>query len=195
MAILVGRLEASVVADQGAVDDVCWSEIVATVHRQMRSIAGPTAALEDLTQVALEQVVRSLPRFRAESELTTFTYKVCVHVALNHWKWFRRWLRKFTVDETADVPSLESHPDEMTIELQRARRLHACLDQLAPERRVVVTLADLEELPASRIAEIMGCPEATVRSRLQRGRRDLASLLTADPVFTEGIVEEQGDPR
>jgi RNA polymerase sigma factor (sigma-70 family) len=195
MAILVGSLHDSILASGRAVDDPCWHELVATVHRQMRSIAGPGRDLEDLTQAALEQVVRSRGRFRGDAELATFTYSVCVHVALNHWKWFRRWLRRFTVDEPVDVPGLESDPADMTIELQRARRLHACLDQLSPTRRIVVTLADLEDLPASRIAEIMGCPEATVRSRLQRARRELASLLAVDPVFSDGITQEQGEPR
>jgi RNA polymerase sigma-70 factor (ECF subfamily) len=190
MALLVGGLEASAF-EASDVMGIRWSELVVTVHRQMRSIAGPSADLEDLTQTALEQVVRSIDRFRGEGELSSFTYRVCVHVALNHWRSFRRWLRRFTQDDDAEPPSLESDPAEMTVELERARRLHACLDRMAPERRIVVTLADLEDLPASRIAEIMGCPEPTVRSRLRRAREELEALLASDPVFARGL---RGDP-
>ena len=151
---------------------------------------GPSANLEDLTQAALEQVVRSVERFRGEGDLSTFTYRVCVNVAMNHWRWFRRWLRRFTKDEVVEAPSLESDPSDMTIELERARRLHACLERMAPDRRVVVTLADLEDLPASRIAEIMGCPEPTVRSRLRRARQELEALLAEEPVFARGLRDD-----
>jgi len=190
MALLVSELVASVLAGEGTMDEVRWDDLVATVHRQMRTVAGPSPDLEDLTQVALEQVVRSMDRFRGEGELATFTYRICVNVALNHWKSFRRWWKRFTIEEVVEAPSSASDPSEMALELERARRLYACLDRVEPMRRVIVTLADLEELPASRIAEIVGCPEPTVRSRLRRARRELAELLERDPVFQQRAEDE-----
>jgi len=170
-------------------DEVRWNELVKTVHRQMRSVAGPSNDLEDLAQTALEQIVRSLDRYRGEGELSTFTYRVCVHVACNHWRWFRRWLRRFTFDDTVETPSGEGDPADLSLEHERARRLHACLERLSPRKRIVVTLADLEELPASRIAEIMQCPEPTVRSRLREARRELAEHLARDPLFSDAERE------
>ncbi len=193
MALLVGGLEASGLGASSVIADIRWSELLATVHRQMRSVVGPSANLEDLTQAALEQIIRSIDRFRGEGELSTFTYRVCVNVAMNHWRWFQRWLRRFTKDDPVEAPSLESDPADMTIELERARRLHACLDRMAPERRVVVTLADLEDLPASRIAEILGCPEPTVQSRLRRGRQELEALLEGDPIFARDLRDDPTD--
>jgi RNA polymerase sigma-70 factor, ECF subfamily len=191
VAQLVGGFDAGVFSSAGkpesarTMGQVSLHELVTTVHRQMRSVAGPCAELEDLTQVALEQIVRSMSRFRGDGELTTFTYRICVHVALNHWRSFRRWFQRFTHDEAEERPSLEADPSDLTIELERARRLYACLDQMDAARRVVVTLADLEDLPASRIAEIVGCPEPTVRSRLRRGRLELAELLAREPIFQD----------
>ncbi|CAN5722498.1 hypothetical protein BH11MYX4_BH11MYX4_66330 [soil metagenome] len=49
-------------------------------------------------------------------------------------------------------------------------------------------LADFEELPASRIAEILECPESTVRSRLRHARAELADGVLADPVLREEAV-------
>jgi RNA polymerase sigma-70 factor (ECF subfamily) len=169
-----------------AVDSPSWPELVRVVHRHMRSLVGPSRELEDLTQAALEQVVRSLPRFEGRSELTTFTYRICARVAMNHWRWWRRWLRRFEpggVDPSEAFVAAEE--PALSIERERARTLHRALERLAPVKRVCVTLADLEELPASRIAEILGCPEPTVRSRLRQARFELATLLRDDPLFRE----------
>jgi len=197
VALLVGGLDASVLAarandgpSEGAREEIDWDALVSTVHHQMRAVAGPSRDLEDLTQLALEQIVRALGRFRGEGELSTFTYRVCVHVALNHWRSYKRWFRRFTHEEPVEPPSLEAGPSDRAMELERARRLYACLARLSPERRVVVTLADLEELPASRIAEILGIPEPTVRSRLRKARVDLTRRLAGDPCFTPDHGDE-----
>jgi RNA polymerase sigma-70 factor (ECF subfamily) len=173
---------------------LAWGEIVRTVHAHMRSIVGPTRDLEDLTQAALEQVVRGLPRFEGRSQWTTFTYRICVHVAMNHWRWYKRWLRRFRVG-VDDVPELqtprEDEPPALSVERERARRLHAALERLAPAKRLVITLADFEGLTASRIGKILGCPEPTVRSRLRQARLTLAALLDADPFFAQISEEER----
>jgi RNA polymerase sigma-70 factor, ECF subfamily len=163
-----------------------WPELVRVVHSYMRTLVGPSRELEDLSQSALEQVVRSMHRFEGRAELSTFAYRICAHVAMNHWRWWRRWLRRFDLGTafaaetvtSADAPAL-------AIERERARRLHQALARLAPVKRLCVTLADLEELPASRVAEILDCPEPTVRSRLRQARIELAALLKDDPFFSD----------
>jgi RNA polymerase sigma-70 factor (ECF subfamily) len=184
-----GRTAAPVALGTTTSDGLSWDELVAVVHRQMRSLAGPSRDLEDLTQAALEQVVRSAPRFRGDAELKTFTYQVCVHVVMNRWRWWRRWTLRFQLGPTAtEPPDTGSGPAHLVIERERAERLYACLARLSAAKRIVLTLHDLEEMPASRVAEIVGCPEPTVRSRLRKARRELAELLRLDPAFeaTEG---------
>jgi RNA polymerase sigma-70 factor (ECF subfamily) len=175
-------------AGAGTTEGVSWNELVSTVHRQMRSIAGPCRDLEDLTQSALERIVLRLPGFRGQGELSTFTYGICVHVAMNHWRWWRRWLRRFQMgiaQLAADSGDERPAPTQLTLQRERAEHLYECLERLAPAKRIVVTLSDLEELPAWRIAEIMQCPEGTVRSRLRQARRELSELLEHDPLFRE----------
>jgi RNA polymerase sigma-70 factor (ECF subfamily) len=159
----------------------------------MRSLVGPGHRdLEDLTQSALERVVVGLPRFEGRAELTTFTYRVCANVAMSHWRGWRRWLRRFRFwtegDAALDVPAPDD-PRSATLEAERARRLHACLDRLTPAKRVCVTLADLEGIPSLRIAEILECPEATVRSRLRAGREELTAMLRRDALFSQSKGE------
>jgi RNA polymerase sigma-70 factor (ECF subfamily) len=177
------------VGHEAASSTVAWPELVSLVRRTMRSIAGPTADLEDLTQVALERMVHTLgrqPRFMPRAQLSTFAYRVCAGVAKNHWRWWRRWVKRFVLGtEGASEPAVD--PRACNALQQRARRLHALLDGMAPERRLVIVLSDLEGLPASRVAEILGCPEGTVRSRLKKARVELAARVLKDPWFSEEV--------
>jgi RNA polymerase sigma-70 factor (ECF subfamily) len=166
-------------------EDFVWSDLVRTVHRQMRSlVGGGHRELEDLAQAALERLVVALPRFEGRAELATFTYRLCAHVAMDHWRGWRRWAARFQfwTDRAVELPAA-GEPAADCLASERARRLYACLERLSPAKRICVTLAELEELPASRIAEILECPEATVRSRLRAGRAELAAMLRRDPLF------------
>jgi RNA polymerase sigma-70 factor (ECF subfamily) len=165
-----------------------WALVVSTVHRQMRSIVGPTRDLEDLTQNALEQVLRGAERFEGRAKLSTFTYRICAHVALNHWRWWRRWLRSFDlgIDERMDAPASGADGGDASLVAERRKRLHRALGKLDPVRRLTLTLADLEGLTAAEVAEILECPEPTVRSRLRQARNELSAALRRDPYFKGG---------
>jgi RNA polymerase sigma-70 factor, ECF subfamily len=171
-----------------------WPELVSMVRAQVRSLVGPTRDLEDLTQATLEQVVRSLDRFEGRSELSTFTYRIASHVVMNHWRSLKRYFRRFVlgIDDVPEPEMLGEGDTTKLIERQRAARLHHHLDRLSADHRIVVVLADLEDLPASRIAEILECPEPTVRSRLKRARADLVRRLSADAVFRDEAAKNGG---
>ncbi len=171
-----------------------WPELVSIVRGQVRSMVGPTRDLEDLTQAALEQVVRSIDRFEGRCELSTFTYRIASRVVMNHWRSLRRYFRRFVVSDgelPEPPPELSEDPHAYVARL-RAARLHEHLDKLSADQRIVVVLADLEELPASQIAEIVEIPEATVRSRLARGRAELTKRLARDPFFAEDTQKKGG---
>lgn len=177
--------------EQRTADAVPWPEIVALVRRTVRRIVGPGHDVEDLTQTALERVVAGMDRFEGRARIETFVYRVAVNVALNHWRWWRRFLRRF--DPTAGASSEEDvevdapGPFASLADARRAERVRAVLEKLAPEKRIVIVLADFEELTAFEIAEILGCAEPTVRSRLRLARAKLAELVLADPVLSEEV--------
>ncbi len=165
--------------------DVAWPQLVTTVHRQMRSLVGPGHRdVEDLTQAALERVLKALPRFEGRAELATFSYRVCVHVAMDHWRGWRRWARRFQFWTDGDGDqAAPGDTGQTSLELERAQRLHRHLERLSPRKRVVITLCYFEDLPASQAAEILEIPEPTVRSRLRAARLELTALLKEDPLF------------
>lgn len=181
-------VDAAPSATRAGAPDVPWPAVVRLVRAQVRSLVGPRGELDDLTQVALERVVRGMATFEARSQLSTYTYRVCVRVVLNHWRSWRRFTRWFdrATDAGEGVAAPGVEPSAGMEERERAARLRAALDRLAPAKRVVLVLSDLEELPASEIATILECPEATVRSRLRQARLELTERLRRDPYFGEG---------
>jgi RNA polymerase sigma-70 factor (ECF subfamily) len=168
-----------------------WTEVAALVRRQMRSLVGGGSSrdLEDLTQTALERICRNVDRFEGRAEFATYTYRACARVAINHWRWYKRWLRSFerTTEATPEPTADGCDAAELIAVRERLARLERALDRLSADKRAVLTLCELEELPASRVAEILGCPEATIRSRLHRARVDLAKILKSD---SESATEE-----
>jgi RNA polymerase sigma-70 factor (ECF subfamily) len=179
--------EGAVARERLAID---WPELVSLVRGTVLRIVGPSADLDDLTQVALEKVVRGLDKFEGRAELTTYVYRIAANVALNHWRSWKRWLRRFDpTQDSYDVPAraADAAADESLSAHERALRVRALLDRLDAQKRIVLVLAEMEELPASRIAEILECPEPTVRSRLRLARAKLAELAAADPYFRDEV--------
>ena len=158
-------------------------QLYEAVHARMRALAGPKAGdLEDLVQLAAEQVFKSLHRFDGRSDITTWIYSVCYRVLLAQRRWYRRWKLRFTYPEREDdTPSDAPTPPDLLEARARASQLHRTLGRMTDKYRTVVVLHDLEELGVNEIAKIVSCSELTVRSRLRDGRKQLARLLQVEP--------------
>jgi RNA polymerase sigma-70 factor, ECF subfamily len=158
----------------------------------MRALAGVHAAdVDDLAQLAAEQVFKKLPTFRGESELTTWIYGVCYRVLLKQRRWYKRWSARFSLQE-ADLSAVSEEPlPGSSLEAnERLRALHGALARLSEKYRAVVVLHDLEELNVAEVATIVSCNELTVRSRLRDGRKQLRKLLEAEADFHVGERHE-----
>jgi RNA polymerase sigma factor (sigma-70 family) len=170
---------------RGNVDAGLEERVFFLVYAQMNALWGRWRSdFDDLVQVAAEQALRSLPAFRRESELSTWTYKICYRTALRHRRWSMRWLRRFSLDAPhADAPDRTLDASDELERAERVHRMRGALDRLSQKLRAVVVLRDIEGREIVEIAEIVGSSEATVRSRLRDGRRRLADILRADPYF------------
>ena len=146
----------------------------------MRALLGGNAAdLDDLVQIAAEQVFRSLGAFDGRSELLTWVYSICYRVLLRQRRWYRRWQLRFTLGEVEPVASEAPLASGMLEVSERVQALRAALACMTDKYRAVVVLHDLEELEIKAIAVIVGAGELTVRSRLRDGRKQLRKLLEA----------------
>ncbi len=148
------------------------------IHAVCRRMAGNEADALDATQEALLAIVRGLPRFDGRSAFSTWAYRVATNACLDE---LRRRRRRPLVglpdDErehhdgplTGVAAGIEVLPDRLAID--------AALAQLPEEFRAAVVLRDLCDLDYAEIAEVLGIPPGTVRSRIARARGQLAHLL------------------
>jgi RNA polymerase sigma-70 factor, ECF subfamily len=142
-------------------------------------MCGPSDA-PDATQEALLAVVRGLPRFDGHAAFTTWLYRVTTNACLDELRRRRRRPLPGLDDERPlDGPALGPDPAGAV-----AARIDvdAALARLAPEFRAAVVLRDLCGLDYAEIAEILRIPPGTVRSRIARGRGQLADLLAGNPI-------------
>jgi RNA polymerase sigma-70 factor (ECF subfamily) len=156
-------------------------QLFEAVHRRMCALAGHGASdLDDLVQVAAEQVFRGLGSFEGRSELMTWVYAVCYRVLLKNRRWYRRWRLRFSFEDEAELEGASDDDDDASLALEvreRARLLRSALARLSDKYRTVVVLHDLEDLPVKDIARIVDAGELTVRSRLRDGRKQLHKIL------------------
>ena len=160
----------------------------------MHALAGRSRDLDDLVQVAAEQVLLSLSNFQERCSASTWTYRICYNTLLKHRRWYKRWNRRF-VNERDDQPS--DAPDrsgataiEALERAERSARLRQALEGISPKRRAVVIMHDLEGMEIEEIAAIVETNVLTVRSRLRDGRRMLALALESDPYFGDSACAE-----
>ena len=144
------------------------------LHAICRRIAGNDADADDACQEALLAIVRGLARFDGRSSFKTWSYRVASNACLDE---LRRRNRR--PDPHREVPDPAGSGTETRIDAQVADRLTLAqaLPQLPEEFRVPVVLRDVAGLDYAEIADSLGIPPGTVRSRIARGRRQLCDLL------------------
>lgn len=149
------------------------------VWRTLRRSGVPESSVEDAAQETFVQVHRSLESFEGRASISTWVYRIARNVALNQQRYARRRWRERDHDELDDERDADpSHDPAEQAERRDAWHTLARLLALIPEaRREVLVLADVEDLPAPEIAEILGIPLNTVYSRLRIARSELETLV------------------
>lgn len=154
----------------------------ADVARLVYRMLGGRSDFEDVIQEVFVQVYKSLKDFRGQSKLSTWMHRVTVNVVLMHRRAARS--RPVFADEPPSDGLLRSEstaPDEDVERRERMRAFSRLLDRLADKKRIVFVLHELEGIAPSEIAEIVGAPVLTVRTRLFYARRELESMLRDEP--------------
>lgn len=154
------------------------------VFRLVLRMLGDAAEAEDVSQEVFVAVHQALPRFRGDSRLSTWIWRIAKNQAINRLKSRER----HETEDLATTPEdqLGEHkplPDAIVDEHERRIAVQRAVARLEPHARLVVALRDLEGLSYEEIAEILEEPLGTVKSRLHRARLRLAELLAG-----EGLV-------
>jgi RNA polymerase sigma-70 factor (ECF subfamily) len=143
----------------------------------------------DLTQETFLRAFQSIDRFRGDSTLKTWIYRIAINQARNRWRWWRRRKRDVTVsldatDEHRDTPlaaTLASDnspsPEQETLAHEREAQLRDALQGLRRSYREAVILRDVEGFSYEEIARTLQISIGTVKSRISRGRLELRHQL------------------
>jgi RNA polymerase sigma-70 factor (ECF subfamily) len=165
-------------------EEAAWRELVSRHTRRVFNLAyrfvGRVDEAEDLTQEIFVKVYQSLGRYRAdEGAFTTWLTTVARNQAIDHYRRRREErLRRTDDPEMLDaVASGEEGPLRALEREERVRLVHRGLRALPPDLREPIVLCDLQGLPYEEAASVLGIPLGTVKSRINRGRLELAKRL------------------
>jgi len=174
-------------------DVVAWEEIVQQYQRRIYNIcyrfAGSADDAQDLTQEVFIKMYRTLNTYSVEKgAFLTWVTAVTRNLLVDH---FRR-SKQDRVTDSLDAPISEQEdavalseriedkapaPDASAQSRETREKVHAALQKLSPDLREAVILRDLQDMDYREIAGVLRVPEGTVKSRINRGRAELARLL------------------
>ena len=163
-----------------------WDDLVRAHTRRVYAIAyrftGSDQNAQDLTQEVFLRVFRSLKNFRAgQGSFAVWLGRLTRNLLIDHYRASKA--DRATDSLEARLPMIEeatalsARADGMLAGREASELLQAGLQKLSPELRETVILRDLEEMEYREIAQMLEIPEGTVKSRLNRGRAELARVL------------------
>ncbi|HUO35096.1 MAG TPA: sigma-70 family RNA polymerase sigma factor [Candidatus Acidoferrum sp.] len=163
-----------------------WEELVKRHTRRVfnlcyRFTGNPTEA-EDLSQEVFLRIYRTLPSYRpTEGAFPTWLASVTRNLLVDHYRRTKRDRITDSIEES--LPQLEEKhstartPDKLALASELSGQLQTALSRLSPELREAVILRDLQQLEYEEIRMVLQVPEGTVKSRINRGRIELARVL------------------
>jgi len=187
----IGVREATLVQRCAARDESACAELVAEHQRMVVQLAvnllGDRDEALDLSQEVFLRVFRTIHRFRGQSALRTWIYRIAVNQARNRHRFWRRRHRNDQVSLDAHIaahgefPSmLDLRPDRVFEQKQLGQRLQDALDHLPFDQRTAIVLREIDGLSYDDIAVALGVAIGTVKSRLTRARQALRENLRTE---------------
>jgi RNA polymerase sigma-70 factor (ECF subfamily) len=172
-------------------DQSAWEQLVRIHTRRVYAICyrfvGKDEEAQDLTQEVFLRIFRTLGSFRAgEGSFSVWMTRVTRNLLIDNYR--RKKGDRMTDSLETQLPMIEEkslaggRTDGLLAGREASELLQAALQKLSPELREVVILRDLEEMEYREIAQTLAVPEGTVKSRLNRGRAELARILKRQKV-------------
>jgi RNA polymerase sigma-70 factor, ECF subfamily len=133
------------------------------------------SAAEDVVSEAFVEVWRQAGRFEGRSSVSTWIMSIARFKALSARRRRPETQLDAQIAETIADPSLT--PEQVVLETDRRTQLRACLSQLSADHRAIIDLVYYHGKTIEEVAEIVGAPKNTVKTRMFYARKRLASLL------------------
>jgi RNA polymerase sigma-70 factor (ECF subfamily) len=141
---------------------------------------------EDIAQEVFIEVYRSVHKFRADSKISTWLYRIAVNRSLNFIrdnkknKWFQSF-QDSVKEKNSNIPKLIAHdsenPDFNLEKIQRANMLYEAINKLPENQKIAFTLNKYEDLSYKEISEVMEISVSSVESLIHRAKKNLQKKL------------------
>jgi RNA polymerase sigma-70 factor, ECF subfamily len=167
-------------------ENPAWEELLRVHARKVYSVCyrftGRGTEAEDLTQEIFIKVFQTLKTYdAAQGTFSTWLNRVARNHLVDHYRRTRKDRVTSSLEDELghleEKPSAGAGPVARVEARERKEILQAALDKLSPDMREAVILRDFQDLDYEEIAQVLGVPEGTVKSRINRGRLELARLL------------------
>jgi RNA polymerase sigma-70 factor (ECF subfamily) len=174
-------------------DAAAWEEIAQRYHRRIYNICyrfvGSADDAQDLTQEVFIKMYRTLKSYDLErGAFMTWVTTITRNLLVDHFRKSKQDRMTESLDTAASehedgmplserIPDKAQPPDARVQSREVGQTVHGALQKLSPELREAVILRDLQDMDYKEIATVLKVPEGTVKSRINRGRAELARLL------------------
>lgn len=174
-------------------DGQAWQQLVVSQHRRIYAICyrftGSSTDAEDLTQDVFLKLYKNLSSFDLQKgSFQTWITTLARNLLVDHFRRTRLDRASDSLDASLDgeddgptmaerLADTRKSQEQQFASLELKTRIQNALKQLSPELREAVILRDLEDMDYKDIAQVLRIPEGTVKSRISRGRGELARLL------------------
>ena len=168
-------------------EETAWEELVRLHTRKVYGLCyrftGKDSEAQELAQEVFLRVFRTIGTFReSEGSFGTWLTRVSRNLLIDHYRRTRQDRVTDPIEEQLAVieatgTGASSRPDAALAGREASEILQAALQKLSPDLREAVILRDLQEMEYREIADVLGIPEGTVKSRINRGRAELAKVL------------------
>jgi RNA polymerase sigma-70 factor (ECF subfamily) len=145
------------------------------MYRFVLRITSNAPLSEDIVSEVFLEVWRRPGRFQARSQVSTWLFAIARNKALQALRSRRH--KPIEEDGAADAVDSASDPEAMLHEKSRSMVLNRCLSLLSPIQREIVDLVYYHEKSVAEVAQIVGIPAGTVKTRMFRARNRIAELL------------------
>jgi RNA polymerase sigma-70 factor, ECF subfamily len=172
-------------------DEAAWEGLVKGYTRRVYAMCirftSKESEAQDLTQEVFLRVFRTLKSFRSgEGSFLVWLTRLTRNLLIDHYRRTRLDRATDSIEDQLGVleesTSASSRTDGMLAGREASELLQYALQKLSPELRETLILRDLEEMEYREIAQVLNVPEGTVKSRLNRGRAELARVLRRQKV-------------
>lgn len=167
-------------------ENSAWESLLRAYTRKIYNLCyrftGRAEEAEDLTQEIFIKVFQTMRSFdAAQGAFSTWLHRVARNHLVDHYRRTKKDRMTGSIEEDLEhfeeKPSAGAGPAAQLEARERKEQLQRALDRLSPDLREAVVLRDLHDLDYLEIAQVLGVPEGTVKSRINRGRLELARVL------------------